>query len=110
MAGALGLSLVASMALGRKKSREVQALLVSDLLAVILLNFALQPLLAFTLYFCLLHSVRHSLSMMLELGEDLRDGLNVFVRKALPLTVVVAVVFLLSFQHIRAEYARSMKR
>ena len=39
--------------------------------------------------------------MMLELGEDLRDGLNVFVRKALPLTVVVAVVFLLSFQHIR---------
>ena len=43
--------------------------------------------------------------MMLELGEDLRDGLNVFVRKALPLTVVVAVVFLLSFQHIRAEYA-----
>ena len=105
LAGALGLSLVASMALGRKKSREVQALLVSDLLAVILLNFALQPLLAFTLYFCLLHSVRHSLSMMLELGEDLRDGLNVFVRKALPLTVVVAVVFLLSFQHIRAEYA-----
>ena len=46
------LSLLASMALGRKKSREVQALLVSDLLAVILLNFVLQPLLAFTLYFC----------------------------------------------------------
>ena len=43
--------------------------------------------------------------MILELGEDLRDGFNVFVRKALPLTAVVAVVFLLSFQHIRAEYA-----
>ena len=107
LVGVLGLSLGSSLLLGRGQPRQVQALLVSDLLAVILLNVALHPLLAFTLYFCLLHSVRHSLSLMLELGPNLKAGFGVFVRKALPLTLVVAVVFLSSFQYIRAEYALS---
>ena len=46
---------------------------------------------AFTIYFCFLHSTRHSITLMHELDEnDLKNGLKIFIKKALPLTILTA--------------------
>jgi Brp/Blh family beta-carotene 15,15'-monooxygenase len=47
------------------------------------------PLIAFTIYFCFLHSFRHSISLTYELNIDITD----FIKKAWPLTVITAFFF-----------------
>ena len=47
------------------------------------------PLIAFTIYFCFLHSFRHSISLTYELNIDIAD----FIKKAWPLTVITAFFF-----------------
>ena len=60
------------------------------------------PLTAFTIYFCFLHSVRHSISLAIDLDENnLQNGLKLFILKALPLTLLtifisIIVLFLLN--------------
>ena len=66
-----------------------------DSLTVIILNINFEPLLAFTIYFCFLHSIRHSLSLIKEINnKSLKKGLLIFVKKALPLTAITAFGFL----------------
>ena len=61
---------------------------------IIILNFTCHPLIAFTFYFCFLHSVRHSFKLSNELNEkDFKKGFRDFLNKALPLTLVTAVLF-----------------
>ena len=43
--------------------------LLADWLTILLLNIFLSPLVAFTLYFCFLHSVRHSFSLIYEIDK-----------------------------------------
>jgi len=47
------------------------------------------PLIAFTIYFCFLHSFRHSISLTYELNIDIAN----FIKKAWPLTVITAFFF-----------------
>ena len=68
-----------------------------DSLTIIILNINFEPLLAFTVYFCFLHSIRHSLSLIKEINnKNLKKGLIIFLKKALPLTVVTALSFLIA--------------
>ena len=68
-----------------------------DLLLILIINFVFSPLLAFTIYFCFLHSIRHIISIVLELDEaNFSNGIKLFIKKALPLTVVTAIVYLLA--------------
>jgi Brp/Blh family beta-carotene 15,15'-monooxygenase len=54
-------------------------------------------LLAFTIYFCFLHSVRHSLSLIENMdNKNFKKGLINFSKKALPLTIVTALSFLIA--------------
>ena len=63
-----------------------------DYFSVLIINYYFSPLLAFTIYFCFLHSVRHSISLMFELDKnDLTNGFKIFTKKALPLTILAAV-------------------
>ena len=68
-----------------------------DLLLILIINFVFAPLLAFTIYFCFLHSIRHIISIVLELDEaNFSNGIKLFIKKALPLTVVTAILYLLA--------------
>ena len=68
-----------------------------DTLSIIIINWAFSPLVAFTIYFCFLHSIRHSFSLIYEINKNnFKKGSNLFIKKALPLTVLTGLIFLIS--------------
>ena len=68
-----------------------------DWLTVLFLNLTFTPLIAFTIYFCFLHSVRHSFSLINEIDKkNFKNGVKKFLIKALPLTIVTAILFMIS--------------
>ena len=76
-----------------------------DFITVILLNINFNPLMAFTIYFCFLHSPRHSLSLINELDKNnFKKGFKIFIKKALPLTIITAIIFILSLQILSNYY------
>ena len=76
-----------------------------DFFSILILNYFLNPLTAFTIYFCLLHSFRHTISLAVELNSNnLKKGLLKFVKKALPLTIITAILFILSLFIISNYY------
>tara|TARA_B100000073_G_scaffold295677_1_gene260063 strand:- start:182 stop:493 length:312 start_codon:yes stop_codon:yes gene_type:complete len=60
-----------------------------------ILNIFLNPLLAFTIYFCFLHSIRHSIKLVFELNKNVYKGLILFFKKAIPLTFLTVIIFLI---------------
>jgi Brp/Blh family beta-carotene 15,15'-monooxygenase len=77
-----------------------------DTFSVLFLNLVFHPLIAFTLYFCFLHSIRHSISLMHELNKkDLKKGLHLFLKKAIPLTTITAFLFLLGIFLLNNYYS-----
>ena len=51
-----------------------------DMLSILILNYVFTPLIAFTIYFCFLHSIRHIISISYELGSDnFLDGVKIFL-------------------------------
>ena len=77
-----------------------------DTLSVLFLNLVFHPLIAFTLYFCFLHSIRHSISLIHELNKkDLKKGLHLFLKKAIPLTTITAFLFLLGIFLLNNYYS-----
>ncbi len=68
-----------------------------DYLTICIINYFLDPFIAFTIYFCFLHSVRHSLSLIKELDNvQFKKGFGLFLKKALPLTFITALIFITS--------------
>ena len=68
-----------------------------DNLSIIIINWAFSPLVAFTIYFCFLHSIRHSFSLIYEINKNnFKKGSNLFIKKALPLTMLTGLIFLIS--------------
>ena len=90
------LSFFSTLFLLYKKNIEIKSLLLMDFFSVLILNYCLTPLMAFTIYFCFLHSVRHSLSQMFQLNKNIKKGFVLFIKKALPLTVITALIYLFS--------------
>ncbi len=90
------LSFVSGIILSLNKSFEVRSLLLMDYLSILILNYFLNPIIAFTIYFCFLHSIRHSISLIRELNKNLKKGLPVFIKKAFPLTILTILGYVLS--------------
>ena len=77
----------------------------ADGASIILLNYFFPPLIAFTLYFCFLHSVRHSISLITMLDrKNFKKGTQLFIKKALPLTTITAVFFLIAVIFLSNSY------
>jgi len=76
-----------------------------DYFSILIINYYFSPLVAFTLYFCFLHSVRHSISLISELDENnITNGLKIFIKKALPLTILTATFCFLSLYLLNNTY------
>ena len=90
------LSLVSGIILSLNKSFEARSLLLMDYLSILILNYFLNPIIAFTIYFCFLHSIRHSISLIRELNKNLKKGLPVFIKKAFPLTILTILGYVVS--------------
>ena len=82
------LSFISNIILSLNKIFDIKSLLLMDFLSILILNYFLNPVLAFTFYFCFLHSIRHSISLIKEINTNLKKGLPIFIKKALPLTII----------------------
>ena len=98
------LSFVSSIILSLNKSFDTKSLLLMDFLSIIILNYFLNPVLAFTIYFCFLHSIRHSISLIKEINTNLKKGLPIFIKKALPLTIITIVGYIFSLYILNNYY------
>ena len=76
-----------------------------DYFSILILNYYLSPLVAFTIYFCFLHSIRHSISLIYEIdNENFTNGFKVFTKKALPLTILTAIFCLIGLYLLNNIY------
>ena len=100
----LFLSFLSSLYISRKKNANLIGIMVMDFFSLFILNFFLTPVLAFTLYFCFLHSIRHSIKLIFELDKSIKNGLRKFISRAIPLTLVTGVIFLLAIFFLNNFY------
>ena len=76
-----------------------------DFFSILILNYYLSPLVAFTIYFCFLHSIRHSITLIYEIDKnDFKNGLKVFGKKVLPLTILTAIFCLIGLYLLNNNY------
>ena len=76
-----------------------------DYFSILILNYYLSPLLAFTIYFCFLHSIRHSISLAIELNPNsVANGFGLFIKKALPLTILTGVFSFIALYLLSNSY------
>ncbi len=99
------LSFIANILISLNKNFEIKSLLLMDYISILILNFFLNPLLAFTIYFCFLHSARHSFKLSNELNKkSLIEGFKKFTLKAIPLTIITAILFVISLIILKNYY------
>ena len=96
----LFLSFYSNIVLTLNQKNEFRSLIMMDFISILILNYFLSPILAFTIYFCFLHSLRHSFSLILELNKNFNQGAIMFIKKALPLTVATIVIYLITFYYL----------
>ena len=100
----LFLGLISSFFLSHKKDINFKILLMTDFLSILIINFFLSPILAFTLYFCFLHSIRHSITLIFELDKSLKNGFRKFIKKAIPLTLITGFTFIVAIYLLNNFY------
>ncbi len=102
---AIGLSALASIILFLNEFNIKKFAIFLDFFSIIVLNYYMSPLIAFTIYFCFLHSIRHTISLAVEMdNSNLRNGLMLFVKKAFPLTVLTAIFSVLGLYFLNNVY------
>ena len=101
----IAMSLVSNIIISINKQIDIKSLFLMDFISIILLNYFLNPILAFTIYFCFLHSIRHSFKLSNELNKkDFNKGFKEFLNKAIPLTLLTAFLFLIALFFLKNYY------
>ena len=101
----IAISLFANILISFNNQIEIKSLLLMDFLSILILNYFLSPILAFTIYFCFLHSVRHAFKLSSELNKkNIIKGFHLFAIKAVPLTILTATLFLISLFFLNDYY------
>ena len=101
----LSISLLSSIYCFFKDLKIINILIFLDFFSIIVLNYFLTPLIAFTIYFCFLHSFRHTISLITELNENnFKIGAITFIKKAMPLTVLTAIFYVISLYFLSNFY------
>ena len=100
------ISTISSILLFVKKFELKKFTIFLDYFSIIIINYYFTPLIAFTIYFCFLHSVRHSISLIFELDqENLFQGFLIFIKKALPLTTLTTIICLVGLFFLNNNYS-----
>ena len=87
------ISSISSIYLFTKQFEIKKFFIFLDYFSILILNYFLSPLVAFTMYFCFLHSIRHSITLVFEIDKNnLKNGVLTFIKKAMPLTFLTAVL------------------
>ena len=88
------------------KNFEIKKIIIFlDYFSILILNYFLSPLVAFTIYFCFLHSIRHSISLVYEIDEtNFKNGLKIFTKRALPLTILTAILCAIGLYLLNNSY------
>ncbi len=97
-------SFFSSIYISHGKNSNLKAIIMMDFFSLIILNFFLTPVLAFTIYFCFLHSIRHSITLISELDKSFESGVVKFIKKAIPLTIATGIIFLLAIYFLNNIY------
>ena len=97
-------SFISNIILSLNKSLNSKSLLLMDFLSILILNYFLNPIIAFTIYFCFLHSIRHSISLIKDINRNIRKGFPIFLKKAMPLTIITALAYLFSLFFLNNYY------
>ena len=101
----IGLSALSSIILFLTEFNFKKFAILLDFFSIIILNYYLSPLVAFTIYFCFLHSIRHTISLAIEMDNtNLKNGFKLFVKKAFPLTVLTAIFCLVGLYLLNDVY------
>ncbi len=99
------LSTLSSIVLFTKNFELKKFTIFLDYFSILIINYYFSPLEAFTIYFCFLHSIRHIISLMYELDKNnLTNGLKIFTKKALPLTILTATFCFLGLYLLNNTY------
>ena len=99
------LSALSSILLFSKRFEFKKFTIFFDFFSILTINYFFSPLIAFTIYFCFLHSLRHSINLMTELDRnDLINGLKIFIKKAIPLTILTAIFSLMGLYLLSNTY------
>ena len=98
------LSFISNIVLSLNKSLNSKSLLLMDFLSILILNYFLNPIIAFTIYFCFLHSIRHSISLIKDINRNIKKGFPIFLKKAMPLTIITALAYLFSLFFLNNYY------
>jgi Brp/Blh family beta-carotene 15,15'-monooxygenase len=100
------LSTISSIFLFIKKFEIKKFTIFLDYFSILIVNYYFTPLIAFTIYFCFLHSIRHSISLMFELDQNnLIDSFLIFIKKALPLTILTTTFCLIGLYFLNKNYS-----
>ena len=95
------LSVFSNFYLFIKSFRFINFSIFLDFFSILILNYYLPPLLAFTFYFCFLHSIRHSVSLIVEIDKyHFKNGLIIFLKKIFPLTALTISIFLIALFYL----------
>ena len=101
----IGLSILSSIILFLNEFNFKKFAILLDFFSIIILNYYLSPLVAFTIYFCFLHSIRHTISLAVEMDNtNLKNGFKLFVKKAVPLTVLTGIFCLVGLYLLNGVY------
>ncbi len=99
------LSTLANILLFAKNFELKKFTIFLDYFSILIINYYFSPLVAFTIYFCFLHSIRHCISLMSELDQhDLGNGFKIFIKKALPLTIITAIFCVIGLYLLNNTY------
>ena len=90
------ISLFTNILLSLSKQIDVKLLLMMDFASILLLNYFLNPILAFTFYFCFLHSIRHSISLIKKINNNIKKGFPIFLKKAFPITIITILAYVIA--------------
>jgi Brp/Blh family beta-carotene 15,15'-monooxygenase len=103
--GLIAFSTFSSIYLFLKEFHLKKFIIFFDYFSILILNYILTPLVAFTIYFCFLHSVRHSMSLIYEIDkQNFTNGIKIFIKKAIPLTILTGIFCLIGLYLLNNNY------